>query len=99
MPFYYEMLDLGYNCRITDFQCALGISQLRKRPGFLKRRREIAALYDEALADIPGIEPLALRADALPATRSAERRAQSEGKEGAPSDSTPCSMPCIVKVK
>ena len=54
--FYYEMADLGYNYRITDFQCALGISQLHKLPKFLERRREIAALYDEALVDIPGIE-------------------------------------------
>ena len=73
MPFYYEMVDLGYNYRITDFQCALGISQLKKLPDFLKRRREIAALYDEALANIPGIEPLGLRADVLPAAQSAKR--------------------------
>ncbi|TBV82716.1 MAG: UDP-4-amino-4,6-dideoxy-N-acetyl-beta-L-altrosamine transaminase [Desulfobulbaceae bacterium] len=68
---FYEMVDLGYNYRITDFQCALGISQLRKLPKFLERRREIAALYDEALADIPGIEPLGLRADVLPAKQFA----------------------------
>ena len=89
---FYEMLDLGYNYRLTDIQCALGISQLTKLPEFLQRRREIAALYDEALSGILGIEPLGLRADVLPASRSAERRAQSEGKQGAPSDSTPCSM-------
>jgi len=54
------MINLEYNYRITDIQCALGISQLEKLPSFLKRRREIAALYDEALAGIPGIKPLGL---------------------------------------
>ena len=78
LSFYYEMQDLGYNYRITDIQCALGLSQLKKLPKFLKRRREIAALYDEALADIPGIEPFGLRADVLPAAQIANRMAQSE---------------------
>jgi perosamine synthetase len=89
---FYEMLDLGYNYRLTDIQCALGLSQLTKLPEFLQRRREIAALYDEALSDISGIEPLGLRADVLPVEQSARHMAQSEGKEGAPSDSTPCSI-------
>ena len=62
---FYEMTDLGFNYRITDFQCALGISQLRKLPNFLERRHEIAAHYDEALAGLPGIKPLAVRPDAL----------------------------------
>lgn len=74
LPFYYEMKDLGYNYRITDFQCALGISQLQKLPGFLARRREIAAQYDEALAAMPGIEPLGLRADVQTTSQSAKRR-------------------------
>lgn len=79
MPYYYEILDLGYNYRITDFQCALGLSQLTKLPQFLQRRRRIAALYDEFLADIPGIEPLGLRTDVLTAAptvaQSAKRHA------------------------
>ncbi|MCD6199549.1 MAG: DegT/DnrJ/EryC1/StrS family aminotransferase, partial [Deltaproteobacteria bacterium] len=64
LPFYYEMVDLGYNYRITDFQCALGISQLQKLPEFLERRREIAARYDEAFADKDTIQPLSVRPDA-----------------------------------
>jgi len=61
----YEMTDLGYNYRMTDFQCALGISQLRKLPKFLKRRREIAARYDDAFSELSGINPLAVRPDLL----------------------------------
>jgi perosamine synthetase len=60
----YEMVDLGYNYRLTDLQCALGLSQLRKLPGWLQRRRQIARRYDEALATIPGIRPLALHPEA-----------------------------------
>lgn len=55
-PWYYEQIDLGYNYRITDFQCALGISQMDKLPGFLARRREIARIYDEAFAGKSNIE-------------------------------------------
>jgi len=44
-PWYYEMQELGYNYRITDFQCALGRSQLKKADKFLKRRNEIADIY------------------------------------------------------
>jgi len=47
-PWYYEMLDLGFNYRITDFQCALGISQLAKLESFVSRRREIKKAYDDA---------------------------------------------------
>ncbi len=44
-PWYYEMRELGYNYRITDIQCALGRSQLKKSDRFLKRRNEIADIY------------------------------------------------------
>jgi len=60
---YYEMVDLGYNYRLTDFQCALGLSQLRKLPGWISRRREIAAQYDGAFAHIPAIRPLRVLKD------------------------------------
>ena len=49
-PWYYEIPSPGYNFRLTDFQCALGISQLKKLDGFTRRRREIAASYNEAFA-------------------------------------------------
>ncbi len=45
---YYEMQDLGFNYRLTDFQAALGLSQLKRANEGLKRRREIAATYFEA---------------------------------------------------
>jgi len=51
----YEMVDLGFNYRITDFQCALGISQLKKLSSFLKRRREIAEKYLIAFQDMEEI--------------------------------------------
>jgi len=44
---YYEMVDLGYNYRIPDILCALGISQMLKIDTFIKRRQEIANIYDE----------------------------------------------------
>ena len=47
---YYEMQDLGFNYRITDFQAALGISQLNRADAGIARRQEIAGRYDEAFA-------------------------------------------------
>jgi perosamine synthetase len=47
---YYEMIELGFNYRITDFQCALGISQLAKLKKYLETRRMIAAFYADAFA-------------------------------------------------
>ena len=49
-PWYYEQRVLGFNYRITDIQCALGTSQMRKLPAFIARRREIARRYDAAFA-------------------------------------------------
>jgi len=48
---FYEQHELGYHYRLTDIQCALGTSQLRKLPRFLDRRRALAARYSAALAD------------------------------------------------
>lgn len=47
-PWEYEMQALGFNYRITDIQCALGLSQLKKLDGFIERRIEIAKAYDKA---------------------------------------------------
>jgi perosamine synthetase len=52
-PWYYEQHALGFNYRITDLQCALGVSQLKKLPRFLARRRELAARYDAAFGQTP----------------------------------------------
>jgi perosamine synthetase len=62
---FYEMTDLGYNYRLTDIQCALGSSQLRKSSMWLARRRKIAERYDTAFAKVPAVEPLHTGKDAL----------------------------------
>jgi perosamine synthetase len=59
----YEMVDLGYNYRLSDFQCALGISQLKQLRAWLERRQIIATRYDAALADLPGVWPQRIRPD------------------------------------
>jgi perosamine synthetase len=55
---FYEMIDLGYNYRLTDFQSALGISQLGKLQQGLESRRRIAREYDQAFAELPEVNPL-----------------------------------------
>jgi len=55
----YEMQELGYNYRLSDIHCALGVTQLRQLPGWVVRRQEIAARFDEAFADLPEASPLA----------------------------------------
>jgi len=58
-PWYYEMQEIGWNYRLPDVLCALGISQLKKLPDFFRRRRELAALYDKALAPLaPLLKPV-----------------------------------------
>ena len=59
----YEMVNLGYNYRITDFQSALGNSQLQKLPQFLQRRRAIARKYDKAFTLSSKITPLIVNAN------------------------------------
>lgn len=60
---YYEMIDLGVNYRISDIQCALGISQLKKISFFLQRREYLASLYNDLLAGLQSVMPLAVRND------------------------------------
>jgi len=60
---FYEMVELGYNYRLSDLHCALGLSQLRKLPAWVEHRRRLARRYDDAFAAVPGIAPLARRAD------------------------------------
>ena len=55
---FYEMRELGYNYRISDIQCALGISQLKKLPSWIERRQTLADSYRNALADISTVRPL-----------------------------------------
>ncbi len=57
---YYEMTELGYNYRLCDLQCALGISQLHKLPGWMARRQQIARQYAAAFANSPVATPLAV---------------------------------------
>lgn len=62
---YYQQLELGYNYRITDISCALGISQMDKLPAFLAKRRGIAKRYEEAFQEIENIKTPAQSADCM----------------------------------
>lgn len=57
-PWYYEMQDLGYNFRISDINCALGLSQLDKLSHFKAERTRIVSDYDKAFSDLENITPL-----------------------------------------
>jgi perosamine synthetase len=63
----YEMVLLGFNYRLTDIACALGIEQLDKLESNLARRREIAARYNAAFDEIPGVVAPRVREDVNPA--------------------------------
>jgi UDP-4-amino-4,6-dideoxy-N-acetyl-beta-L-altrosamine transaminase len=54
---YYEMQELGYNYRITDIQCALGMAQLSKINKFISRRRELVKRYDQEFLNEPNCRP------------------------------------------
>ncbi|RMD90755.1 MAG: UDP-4-amino-4,6-dideoxy-N-acetyl-beta-L-altrosamine transaminase [Calditrichaeota bacterium] len=61
----YQMTDLGFNYRLTDFQCALGISQLKHLPQWIERRNEIAERYNKFFARVPYLEPLKTKSGVL----------------------------------
>jgi UDP-4-amino-4,6-dideoxy-N-acetyl-beta-L-altrosamine transaminase len=54
-PWYYEIREAGLNFRLTEFQCALGISQLKKIRTFIERRRDIAKKYHKTLKNLENI--------------------------------------------
>lgn len=60
-PWVYEMQSLGYNGRITDLQCALGLTQLERLPQFITRRQEIVATYNSAFSALEFIQTPKLR--------------------------------------
>jgi dTDP-4-amino-4,6-dideoxygalactose transaminase len=58
-PWYYEIVEPGYNYRASDIHCALGLSQLAKLDRFVERRRQLADLYDERLRSLaPLVRPI-----------------------------------------
>ena len=59
----YDMVDLGWNYRLSDIQCALGMSQLQRLSDFVSRRQALAATYQEALLGIDYVNPLVARND------------------------------------
>ncbi len=60
---FYAIAELGFNYRITDIQCALGLSQLSKLDGWIRRRQAIAQRYHAALADMTSVKQLHCSAD------------------------------------
>ena len=62
-PWWYEMRDLGFNYRLTDFQSALGISQLRRLDQFIEKRKRIAQQYDQMLSKFKSISRPRVRGD------------------------------------
>jgi len=59
----YDMTELGFNYRLPDVQCALGLAQLARLPGWVAARQRIAKLYDQALSGLAGIAPLKTHSD------------------------------------
>jgi len=61
--FAYDMRELGYNYRLPDVQCALGLAQLKRLSGWVAARQRIAGLYDQALAGVAQVTPLKTHED------------------------------------
>lgn len=59
----YDVSELGYNYRLPDLNCALGVSQVAKLDGFVRRRRELVARYDRLFADVEGVRTLQVPED------------------------------------
>lgn len=59
----YDMVELGYNFRLPDVQCALGLAQLPRLNGWVHARQKIAALYDRAFQNLDQVTPLKTRSD------------------------------------
>jgi len=76
---FYEMTLLGFNYRLTDLACALGVSQLRRLDENLARRRAIAARYAKAFCDLPGVVMPEVRDEVNPAWHLYPIRLQLEG--------------------
>ncbi|MGG0720039.1 UDP-4-amino-4,6-dideoxy-N-acetyl-beta-L-altrosamine transaminase [Robertmurraya massiliosenegalensis] len=55
-PWYYEMVELGYNYRMTDLHAALGISQMNRLNSFIERRRSIVSVYNEEFSMVDGVQ-------------------------------------------
>jgi dTDP-4-amino-4,6-dideoxygalactose transaminase len=71
-PWYYEMPEIGYNYRITDIQCALGLSQLKKLDRFIERRQQITEYYNKAFSGIKWVRcPQHIARDAFSPSRVA----------------------------
>lgn len=67
-PWYYEMVELGLNYRLSDINCALGLSQLKKLDRFVAARQALARQYDARLAPLaPLVRPIARSAWCRPA--------------------------------
>nr|WP_302981726.1 UDP-4-amino-4,6-dideoxy-N-acetyl-beta-L-altrosamine transaminase [Plesiomonas shigelloides] len=64
---YYQQIDLGYNCRMTELQAALGVSQMTRLAEFVTRRHQLAQRYHAALHDLPLTLPLFSQQDAYSA--------------------------------
>ncbi len=61
--FAYDMVELGYNYRLPDVQCALGLAQLDRLPQWIAKRRAVAAWYEQAFAGMDHVRPLRTHAD------------------------------------